>query len=116
MVLAALTRHGFHVLIPFGDGHPYDLAVDLGEDGFLRIQCKTAWRVGGCMLFNTRTTDHGRGRLSYAGHADIFGVFFPKTTSVYLVPLDSVAPTGGRLRLEPTRNNQKRGISHGGGL
>ena len=62
------------------------------------------------MIFNCRTTDHGRGPQSYLGQADIFGVYFPRDQSVYLVPIDAVAESEGRLRLEPTRNHQKRGI------
>jgi hypothetical protein len=98
------------VLIPFGDGHPYDLAVDLGSAGALRVQCKTAWPVNGCLVFNCRSTDHGRGRRPYFGLADVFGVYFPPNDSIFLVPLDGVAGFNGRLRLEPTRNNQRRGI------
>jgi PD-(D/E)XK endonuclease len=110
MVLGALVQRGFDVLVPFGGGHSYDLVVDLVGLGFLRVQCKTAWPHGGCLAFNARTTDHGRGRQSYDGVADIFGVYFPPLRSVYLVPLDAVAGFQGRLRLEPTRNNQKRGV------
>jgi hypothetical protein len=110
MVLAALAHHGWEVLVPFGEGHPYDLVVDLGGDGFLRIQCKTAWPERGCLIFNALSTDHGRGPQSYRGYADLFGVYFPPTGAVYLVPIDGVAATEGRLRLEPPRNNQKRGI------
>jgi hypothetical protein len=110
MVLAALIRRGYHVLTPFGEGHPYDLAVWLGGTNFARVQCKTAWPVGGCLVFNCRSTDHGRGPQSYRGLADVFGVYFPPRQSVYLVPIDGVANFEGRLRLEPTRNNQKRGI------
>jgi hypothetical protein len=110
MVLAALVRNKFNVLVPFGEGQPYDLLVHLGGSIFLRIQCKTAWPVGGCLVFNSRTTDHGRGPQSYAGHADIFGVYFPPQQAVYLVPLDAVAESKGRLRLVPPRNNQRRGI------
>lgn len=110
MVLAALVQHGFDVLVPFGEGQPYDLVIDLGGPIFLRIQCKTAWPQKGCMVFNTRTTDHGHGRQSYAGLADIFGVYFPPNETVYLVPIDAVADFAGRLRLVPTRNNQRRGI------
>jgi hypothetical protein len=109
-VLSALVQRNFHVLIPFGDGHSYDLAVDLGSSGFLRVQCKTAWPNGGCMDFNSRSTDHGRGPQSYLGLADIFGVYFPPNGRTYLVPIDAVASTKGRLRLQSPLNNQRRGI------
>jgi hypothetical protein len=110
MVLAALVNRGFQVLIPFGEGQPYDLAVHLGRREFLRVQCKTAWPRKGCLIFNNRSTDHGRGPQSYVGLADIFGVYFPPNQTVYLVPIDAVAQFEGRLRLEPTLNNQRRKI------
>jgi PD-(D/E)XK endonuclease len=110
MVLAALARLDLDVLVPFGEGHPYDLAVHMTGCRFLRVQCKTAWPRGGCLVFNCRTTDHGRGPQSYLGLADIFGVYFPPSQSVYLVPINAVADHEGRLRLEATRNNQKRRI------
>jgi hypothetical protein len=105
-ILSALVQRGYEVLIPFGDGHSYDLAVDLTARDFLRIQCKTAWPTGGCLVLNARTTDHGQGRQPYFDLADIFGVYFPPLRAVYLVPLDAVAGFRGRLRLEPTKNNQ----------
>jgi hypothetical protein len=110
IVLSALVQRNFQVLIPFGDGHPYDLAVYLEDGVFARIQCKTAWPRGGCLIFNSRLTDHGRGPGSYRGLADVFGVHFPPSQSVYLVPIDAVAQFEGRLRLEPTRNNQRRRV------
>lgn len=110
MVLSAFIQRDFNVLIPFGGGQPFDLVVQVAVAAFLRVQCKTAWPQGGCMVFNCRTTDHGRGPQSYVGLADIFGVYFPPNQSVYLVPIDAVADTAGRLRLEPARNNQRRRI------
>ena len=110
MVLAALVRRGFDVLVPFGEGQPYDLAIDLDGATFIRVQCKTAWPQKGCLMFNPHATDHGRGRQSYVGRADVFGVYFPPEESVYLVPVAAVTRFSGRLRLEPTRNNQKRRI------
>lgn len=110
IVLSALVRRGYEVSIPFGSGQPYDLIVDLGGRDFLRVQCKRAWPLGGCLIFNCRSTDHGRGPQSYAGRADIFGVYFPPSSAVYLVPLDAVAGFEGRLRLDPPLNNQRRGI------
>jgi hypothetical protein len=53
-ILSEFVCRGFDVLTPFGGGQPYDLAVDLG-DGFLRVQCKTAWLVArGCLAFLER--------------------------------------------------------------
>lgn len=109
-VLNNLVRRGLHVLVPFGSGHPYDLVVDIGGADFLRIQCKRAWPLKGCLVFNSRSTDHGRGPQSYAGLADLFGVYFPPTDKVFLVPIDGVATFEGRLRLEPPRNNQRKRI------
>lgn len=110
MVLSALVQRGYEVSIPFGEGQPYDLLVDLGDREFLRVQCKRAWPLRGCVVFNSRSTDHGRGPQSYLGLADIFGVYFPPTSAVYLAPLDAIAACEGRLRLEPARNNQRRRI------
>jgi hypothetical protein len=108
-ILAALVRRGYEVLLPFGSGQPYDLVVDL-QGPFLRVQCKRAWRRGGCMIFNARSTDHGRGPGSYVRLADVFGVYLPPSHAVYLIPIDAVAPFEGRLRLEPTLNNQRKRI------
>ncbi len=107
-VLGAFIQRGFDVLVLFGGGQPYDLVVDLGANSFLRVQCKTARPVDGCVVFNGRSTDHGRGRMTYDGLADVFGAYFSPTRTVYVVP---VAPNfAPRLRLRPARNNQKRGI------
>lgn len=109
-VMTALIGRGFDVLVPFGGGQPYDLVVHLGMTRFLRVQCKAARPQGGCLIFNSRTTDHGRGRQPYLGLADVFGIYFPPLDSVYLVPVPQLVGYVGRLRLQPARNNQKRGV------
>jgi hypothetical protein len=109
-VLQALVQRELDVLVPFGGGQPYDLVVHIAANKFLRVQCKAARRKKGCLIFNSRTTDHGKGRLPYLGLADIFGVYFAPNRSVYLVPVRDTATYFGWLRLEPTRNNQRRGI------
>lgn len=109
-VLSAFVGRDLGVLVPFGEGQPYDLVVHLPSNGFLRIQCKTARPSDGCLEFNSRTTDHGRGRLLYLGLADMFGVYFAPTESVYLVPVSEVSTFFVRLRFEPARNNQRRGV------
>ena len=40
----------------------------------------------------------------------MFGVYLPPADEVYVVPVDGVGSGKACLRLEPTRNNQRRGI------
>ena len=106
-VLSALAHHGHAVLIPFGEGHPYDLAVDPHDGRLIRVQCKTGRLRGGCVIFNCYSTDHGRGPGNYHGRADVFGVCCPALGRVFMVPVDSASATEMSLRLEPARNNQR---------
>jgi hypothetical protein len=62
------------------------------------------------LVFNSRTTDHGRGRRPYTGLADVFGVYFPPLKQVYLAPVAELQGFHGRLRLQPALNNQKCGV------
>lgn len=107
-VLGAFVEHGYDVLTPFGGGQAFDLVVHMGGPRFLRVQCKAAWRRGGCLVFNARATDHGHGRQSYEGLAEVFGVHFGEM--VYVVPVSAVTALVGRLRLDPPMNNQWKGI------
>jgi PD-(D/E)XK endonuclease len=109
-VLNAFVARGYDVLIPFGEGQPYDLVAHLGSGRFLRVQCKTGWSRDGCVVFNGRSTDHGRGRRPYLGLADVFGVLHSPSNAVFLVPVKEAPGFAPRLRLGPARNNQKRGI------
>jgi hypothetical protein len=75
------------------------------------MSCKTAWLVSrGCLAFHSRSTDHGKGRQTYNGLADLFAVYLPATHAVYLIPIEAVPGHVGRLRLEPAKNNQRRGV------
>ena len=80
MILAAFIERGFHVSIIFLGGQPYDLIVDLGQFDVLKVQCKTGWHEKRRVAFNTRSTDHGRGRRSRTLALRIFllSTFRPK--------------------------------------
>ena len=108
-VLNALVQRGFDALLPFGEGHAFDLVVHI-ERHFLRIQCKNARERRGCLAFNSRTTDHGRGRLPYDGLADLFGVYAPPTRGIYLVPVCAAPAYISHLRTAPPLNSQRRGV------
>jgi PD-(D/E)XK endonuclease len=40
----------------------------------------------------------------------MFGVYFSPSDVVYLIPVSEATGFAVRLRLQPTRNNQKRGV------
>ncbi len=64
----------------------------------------------GCVVFNAYGTDHGSGPRSYSGLADVLAVYFPPHDQVFLIPVDGHPVSKGGLRLEPARNNQRKGI------
>src|SRR5262245_14325977 len=113
MILAALLQAGMVVLQPFGDNQRYDLVVD--ENGeFFRIQCKTASLQKGCLVFPACSsyTHHGKGKRSYRGQIELFGVYSPDLQKVYLIPVDEVGESHVYLRLTPPLNSQKTGIRY----
>jgi hypothetical protein len=109
--LNALIRADLMVLVPFGDGSPYDLLVDTGH-ALIKVQVKCGRIHDDCIEFNSCGTDHGRGRMSYEGRADVFGVHAPQLDRVFVVPVEGCPRFQGRLRLTPTRNNQQRRVRY----
>ena len=109
LVLAALVRLGHRVLMPFSASAAYDLAVDL-DGRLIRVQCKTLWPRDNCLLFNSCSTDHGRGRIDYRDRADVFGVAWPEHGRVFMVPVEIAATRVTRLRLVAPRNGQRIGV------
>jgi PD-(D/E)XK nuclease superfamily protein len=113
--MLALRVAGYAVLLPFGENTRYDLVIDDGE-AFSRVQCKTGRLRGGVVLFNTCSCyghhmNPGMSRRDYQGQVDYFAVHCPETGGVYLIPIDAVPTKSyGSLRVDPSRNNQGRGV------
>lgn len=112
IVLAALVRRGYRVLLPFGTNHRYDLAIDLG-DRFVRAQCKTGRLRHGSILFQARSIRSNTRKTycrSYKSEIDLFVVYCPGPGGICVVPVDDAPSTGGTLRVSPTANGQAKGI------
>jgi hypothetical protein len=109
IVLAALVEAGYHPLLPFGGGHPYDIALDDGGK-LMRVQCKTGRLLKGAVNFPTAIMCRDNNYRSYRGDVDYFGVYCPGTKKVYLVPIGDVPDRTANLRVESTRNGQAKGI------
>ena len=112
VVLAELVKRGHRVLIPFGVNHRYDLVLDLGER-FVRVQCKTARIVDGCVKFSCQSVRSNTKEAlcrDYRGEADLFIAYCPANDRVYAVPVEEADRTQIMLRLNPPGNNQRMGV------
>jgi hypothetical protein len=112
IVLAELVKRGYRVLVPFGVNHRYDLVID-GDDGFIRVQCKTGRLRDGAIRFSVRsiqTNTRTSLKRTYVGEADIFLVYCPETGCTYAVPVEDAPGDCMYLRVTPARNGQIRGL------
>jgi hypothetical protein len=110
-VLNRLIAAGIHVVLPFGGGLSFDLGAVVPPDGKVaRIQVKSGRIRKGCVEFNTCSTDHGQGRRSYLGRADLIAVEVPEWADILMVPVEDCIPFRGRFRIDPPRNNQRTGV------
>jgi hypothetical protein len=108
-VLAAFIQADFTTLLPFGDGHPYDLVVDTGRK-LVRVQCKNGRVIKGSVVSARLHTTSRKSGKSYFGLADVFAIYCAKLDKIYLIPvtknLENIS-----LRLSETRNKQKKAIN-----
>ena len=119
MVMARLVQAGKKLWVPFGENNRADVVMEEEDGSFVRVQCKTGRLRTGAVRFPTCsfTYHHPNNRGTrpymhdYRGQIDIFGVYCPETDGVYLVPLTAVGIRVGALRVQPTRNNQRKKIS-----
>lgn len=112
ILMSALVRNGFSVLMPYGDSQRYDLVIDTPK-GFKRVQCKTGRFSKGAIHFAVASSSYHRGgkRRSYVGEIDLFGIYCEYNKSSYLVPIDALDLRNQcSLRLEAPVNRQRTGI------
>jgi hypothetical protein len=114
-VIVALRSAGYDVLVPFGENTRYDVVID-DSVRLSRVQCKTGrLREGGIRFAVCSSYGHHsnprESRRDYRGQVDYFGVHCPETAGVYLVPIEDLqVRVKAILRVEPSRNNQCRGV------
>jgi len=98
-IMAALREQGFALLVPFGENTRYDLVIDDGRR-LSRVQCKTGRLRNGAVRFKACSVSAHHRRPAtirdYLGQIDFFAVYCPETS--------------GSLRVDPTRNNQRKYI------
>lgn len=112
-IATALMRAGKRVLRPLSAGLRYDLAIDGGDGTVVRVQCKTGVLKDGFITFRVCNADARRpSGVPYQGQIEAFGVYCPQNGRTYLIPMSAVVMNSStaRLRIEPTRNGQQKGV------
>lgn len=109
-LVAEFVKRGYHVLLPFGDHLPYDMALDTGDGRLVRVQCKTGNIRNGAIVFATESTTRRKGGLHrslYDGKCEVFAVYVEELSKAYIVPVSEGHGGKVSLRLDPVRNGQK---------
>lgn len=109
-ILAAMTRHGLSVWLPWSAFSPSDLIIESPAGAISRAQVKSGRVRRRCILANSRSTDHGSGRLPYTGAADILAIWVADIEEAFVVPIAEATGYDVRLRLSPAANNQRVGV------
>ena len=109
-ILAEVMKYGYTVLIPFGEGRRYDMVIEKDAQ-FFRLQCKAGRYENGVIRFNACSSNwFNKTRKRYTREEiDYFAIYCEHTGKVYLVPVEDVG-SDGTLRIEPTANNQTKGV------
>jgi hypothetical protein len=108
------TKLGIEVYRPISEGGRFDMIFLLGEE-LIRVQCKWASRHRDVIVVpfysNRRAREGLRRRIYTSDEVDAFAAYCPENERCYYFPFGVVAArTQVRLRLAPTRNNQRLGI------
>ena len=114
-IVAAAIRLGIGVFKPVSDGERYDLVFDTGRR-LLRVQCKWAPRIGDVVLvrcYSTRRARDGLRRYVYvSSEVDLIAVYCAHVDRCFALTAERF--TGHpevRIRLAPSRNNQRQGVN-----
>lgn len=111
IILATLISAGYKISRPWGTNCRYDLIADL-DGSLFRVQCKTGRIIRDAVEFSAKSSYAHRGRRSKAYHGDVeaIAVYCPENKQVYFVPISKIGRASCRLRIKPTKNNQKKRV------
>ena len=113
--MLAFLKLGYNVLTPYGDCERYDFVVDI-NGVFYRIQVKsanTSHIEDGYIDFKTanKTTQNGKSIRHFYNKEEIDYFMTSYNNQCYLIPVEECSKYEKRLRFEPPKNGQTKGIT-----
>ena len=105
-----LVEQGYYVSRPMTDNAPYDLIVDV-RGVLKKVQIKGRMAVEGAIEVAIRSTGHNYSKAYEHGDFDILAFYELETGQIaYLTWEDISKSKSVKLRLEPPKNNQLKGV------
>ena len=109
-VTARLIEDGWRVLHPIGENNRYDLVAE--RDGkFIRIQVKYVTPKKGVLDVNCRSSNNWSVLHYSAKEIDVIAAYNAQTRDIYYIPVSKINRSLIKLRIFPTKNNQKININ-----
>ena len=114
-IAIAAVKLGIGVFKPVMEGERYDFVFDL-RPRLVRVQCKWASLYRDVIVvrcYSARRNRAGLLRRRYnLDEVDVFAAYCPDTDRCYYLPIEQFHPRREiRLRVSPTRNNQRLGVT-----
>ena len=110
IVASRLMEDGWHILFPVGENIRYDLVAEK-EGKFLRVQVKYATPKGGVLNVNCRSSNNWSVLHYSEKEIDLIAVYNANDREIYYIPVSEINHSLFKLRLEKTKNNQKKKIN-----
>ena len=101
-----LIEEDWKILFPYGENHRYDLVAEKNNK-FLRIQVKYSTPKNGVLEVNCRSSNNWSVLHYTSKDIDMIAVYNPKSEKVYFIPVSEINHSLIKLRIEPSKNNQK---------
>jgi hypothetical protein len=114
-IAIAAVKLGIGVFKPVVEGERYDIVFDLRPQ-LVRVQCKWAPLYNDVIVvrcYSARRNRAGLMRRRYCvNEVDAFAAYCPETDQCYYLPIERFHPRREiRLRVSPTKNNQRLGVT-----
>lgn len=97
-IAAELKRLGWDVLIPFGDGHRYDLVAER-DDEYAKVQVKHGTITGDSVEFRCYCSSEGGNKTYTSDEIDGFAVYSSVNDDCYWVDIGEANETKMALNL-----------------
>jgi len=105
-----LLRRGWHVAFPYGENLKYDLIIE--KDGDIkRAQVKTVMPKNGVLHINCRSSNNWSVVHYDKNDFEVLIAVDLNTSKVYFIPSKKIGRNLINIRIEPTKNFQKKGIN-----